>query len=76
MVAPKDIIVTAPKKLWCSKRSKRVRDLAAKHHFGVYVNGIQGDITVTSYGEDYTISTEKKGETRCAKDTNKQVAQQ
>jgi competence protein ComEC len=72
-VAPRDIIVTAPQKLWCSKRSKRIRDLAAKHHYGVYVNGFQGDITVTSCSEGYTITTQKKVPPLCPKtksDTN------
>jgi competence protein ComEC len=74
-VSPGDIIVTAPQRLWCSKRSKRVRDLAEKYHYGVYVNGIQGNITVASCGKSYTISTEKRGDTHCTKDTNKQAAQ-
>jgi len=67
-VAPRDIIVTSPRDLWCSKRSKRIRDLAAKHHYGVYVNGIQGNITVTSCGNSYTIQTEKKRAPVCESD--------
>ena len=64
-VAPRDIIVTAPQRLWCSKRSKRIRDLAEKHHYGVYVNGFQGDITVVSCEDGYHIVTQKRDKPRC-----------
>ena len=70
IVAPKDIIVTAPQNLWCSKRSKRIRDLAAKKHYGVYVNGFQGDITVVSCGSGYSIRTEKSIKPECKKENS------
>lgn len=71
MVDPRDIIVTAPQKLWCAKRSKRIRDLAATQHYGVYVNGIQGSITVTSCGKEYRITTEKSAKVHCPSDREK-----
>jgi len=71
--APRDIIITAPQYLWCSKRSNRIRDLAAKHHYGTYVNGIHGHITVTSCGDSYTITTEKKVKELCPGGTEKDV---
>ena len=72
-VSPKDIVVTSPHDLWCSKRSKRIRTLAAEKKYGVYVNGIQGHITVTSDGKTYTIATEKNVKELCKSGANKEV---
>jgi competence protein ComEC len=58
-VSPKVLIVPSPKHLWFGKRSKRSRDLAIKNNYITYVNGFNQNITVTSDGTDYTISTER-----------------
>ncbi len=72
-VSPKDIIVTAPRDLWCSKRSDRVRTLSEEKKYGTYVNGIQGHITVTSDGKTYTVTTEKKVKELCRGGAKKEV---
>ncbi len=64
-VAPKDIIVTAPKMLWCDVRSQRIRTLAKEKRYGTYVNGFQGDITVISDGKTYSITTQKEAAPLC-----------
>lgn len=57
-VSPKVLIVPSPKHLWFSKRSKRTRDLAIDHNYTTYVNGYNKHITITSDGENYSISTD------------------
>ena len=58
-VKPKVLIVPAPKHIWWSKRSKRLRDLARVKGYKVYVNGFNGNIVVTSDGKDYQITTDR-----------------
>jgi competence protein ComEC len=64
-VSPKEVIVTAPKKLWCSQRCKDTRAFVKKEHYQTYVNGFHGDITVTSYNNKYIITTEKSPKELC-----------
>ncbi len=61
-VNPKLFIVPAPKRLWFSDRSKRIREFAEKSGYKTYVNGVHGHITVKSWGERYSVETEKEGE--------------
>jgi competence protein ComEC len=61
-VNPKVFIVPAHKKLWFSDRSKRIRELAEKSGYATYVNGVHGHITVKSWGEKYSVETEKEGD--------------
>ena len=65
-VSPRDIIITAPKYLWCDKRSERIRSLAVKQHYGTYINGYHGHIAVISNGNNYTIATEKTPKKICS----------
>lgn len=64
-VSPKALIVPAQKSLWCSKRSKRTRELSKKYHYTTYINGFHGHITVHSYNNQYNITTEKKPKNIC-----------
>ena len=64
-VSPKVVIVPGPKYLWCSDRSKRARKLVEDNNYTAYINGFHGNITVTSDGEKYTISTEYSPEKIC-----------
>ena len=73
-VSPKDIIVTAPANLWCDKRSKRIRDLAKANHYGTYINGFQGNITVKSCHGSYVITTEKQVKNFCMNESDKKKA--
>ena len=65
MASKAEIIVTAPQALWCSQRCKDIRDFAKKEHYQTYVNGFNGDITVTSYNNKYIITTEKSPKELC-----------
>jgi competence protein ComEC len=58
-VAPAHALVPAPKELWLSKRSERVRKWFLNNDIPVYVNGISGHVTVAVNGNNLTIQTEK-----------------
>jgi competence protein ComEC len=58
-VEAKVLIVPAPKHIWWSKRSKRMRDIARKKGYETYVNGFHGNIVVTTDGETYSIKTDR-----------------
>jgi competence protein ComEC len=58
-VDAKVLIVPAPKHIWWSKRSKRMRDIAREKGYDTYVNGFHGNIVVTSDGETYSIKTDR-----------------
>jgi len=64
-VSPKTLIVPTTTNLWCSDRCKRIRELAQKKGYEVYVNGFHGDITVTSHDNKTIISTEKSPKVLC-----------
>lgn len=55
-VNAKTIIVPAPKELWLSERSARARQLTKDRK--VYVNGIDGNISVLSDGNIFSIRSE------------------
>lgn len=57
-VAAKVLIVPTTKNLWESKRAQRARDYVKEHGMKAFVNGIHGDIKVTSNHEGYVIETE------------------
>jgi competence protein ComEC len=57
-VHPKAVLVPAPKALWLSIRSKRIRNYFADHHIPAYVSGIDGDVTVTMTETGFTIESE------------------
>jgi len=57
-VSPKVLIVPSPKHLWLSKRSQRLREFAKLNGYKTYINGIHGNITVTSDGSTFSIKTE------------------
>ena len=52
------IIVPTPKELWLSERSARGRQLTKEKK--VYINGIEGDITVVSDGNKFSVSSAKQ----------------
>lgn len=54
-VRPTVMIVQSPKRLWLSERSHRVRLLADTCK--TFVNGLDGDIVIESYGYSYRITT-------------------
>jgi len=64
-VDPKVVIVPAPTYLWCSDRDKMARELSKKNNYKTFINGFHGDITVTSYNNQYNITTEKKPKNIC-----------
>lgn len=54
-VSPKLALVPAPKDLWLSDRSKRIRDYFAGKNVPVLVSGIDGDVTVILYKDKYEV---------------------
>ena len=56
-VSPDYGLVPAPKYLWLSDRSRRIRDWFKKKHIPVFINGLNGDIAVIVRGNSYTIKT-------------------
>jgi len=54
-VSPKMALVPAPKNLWLSDRSKRIRDYFSSKHIPVLVSGIDGDVTVILYEDRYDV---------------------
>jgi len=58
-VAPKYALVPAPKHLWLSKRSERIRNWFLNNKIPVYVNGISGNIQVSVNGNNLTVTSEK-----------------
>ncbi len=58
-VNPKILIIPSPKNLWCSKRSSRIRNLAKKNGYKVYINRFHWTITVISNNGKITVKTER-----------------
>lgn len=54
-VAPKLALVPAPKNLWLSERSKRIRDYFSNKHIPVLISGIDGDVTIMLFKDKYEI---------------------
>jgi len=54
-VSPKLALVPAPKGLWLSDRSKRIRDYFSSKNIPVLVSGIDGDVTVILYEDRYEV---------------------
>lgn len=57
-VNPKAALVPAPKGLWVSLRSKRIRDFFATHHIPTYVSGIHGNVTVVMSARGFAIQAQ------------------
>jgi len=57
-VDAKVTIVPAPEHLYASKRSKRTRDYVKDNNIAVYVNGIDGHITITSKDNGFSVDTQ------------------
>ncbi len=57
-VDAKVTIVPAPEHLYASKRSKRTRDYVKDNNVVVYVNGIDGHITITSKDNGFSVDTQ------------------
>lgn len=58
-VSPKLALVPAPKGLWLSDRSKRIRDYFSGKNIPVLVSGIDSDVTVVLYENRYEVVTRK-----------------
>lgn len=56
-VHPKAVLVPAPKALWLSIRSKRIRTYFSEHHIPAYVSGIDGDVVVSLWDGGFSIET-------------------
>jgi len=59
-VNPKIMVVTAPKTLWLSERSKRCRSLASR--YPARVNGMDGHVVVKSDGYSFSVETQWHGD--------------
>ena len=57
-VHPKAALVPAPRSLWLSDRSKRIRDYFAEQKIPAFVSGIDGNVTVVMTKQGFTIRTE------------------
>ena len=57
-VNPKAALVPAPKVLWLSIRSKRIRTYFGDRHIPTYVSGIDGDVTVSMSDGGFQVETE------------------
>jgi beta-lactamase superfamily II metal-dependent hydrolase len=58
-VGAKAALVSAPKKLWRSPRSLRVRNYFINHEVPFYVSGVRGHVTATLTKAGYSIETER-----------------
>ena len=54
-------LVPAPRDLWLSIRSKRVRDFFDAAQVPAYISGIHGMVTVRLMADDFEVSVEKRG---------------
>jgi competence protein ComEC len=61
-VSAKQFIVPAPANFWNIDwdRTKRVKEYAQEHNITTYITGINGNITITSYDNQYNITIERK----------------
>jgi competence protein ComEC len=58
-VGARAVLVPAPKALWISARSMRVRNYFMEHKTPVYVSGLDGSVTVTLTDHGYQVETER-----------------
>ncbi len=58
-VGAKAVLISSPKSLWESARSKRTRDYFHDHNVPVFVTGLNGTITVRLRPDGYTVETER-----------------
>ncbi|MDB6127062.1 MAG: hypothetical protein JWM35_958 [Verrucomicrobia bacterium] len=58
-VGAKAVLVPAPKLLWESARSMRIRNYFIEHHVPTYVSGLRGNVTVTLTSQGYSVETER-----------------
>ena len=59
VVNPGVLVVPAPEWLWNSERCQRIRKWATAHSVGIYVNGVNGNIVVSSDGQRIAVETDK-----------------
>jgi competence protein ComEC len=60
-VQPQAVLVPAPKALWLSIRSKRIRSYFSEHNIPAYVSGVHGDVIVTIQQDGFSVATESTG---------------
>ena len=58
-VGARAVLVPAPKVLWASARSMRIRNFFLEHKIPAYVSGVNGEITVLLTNEGYSIEKER-----------------
>jgi beta-lactamase superfamily II metal-dependent hydrolase len=58
-VAPRAALVPAPRGLWVSARSMRIRNYFLDRKIPVYVSGVNGIVTVTIRSNGYVVETER-----------------
>lgn len=58
-VGARAVLVPAPKLLWESPRSMRIRNYFIEHHIPTYVSGLRGNVTVTLTTKGYSVETER-----------------
>lgn len=64
-INPDILIIPSPAKLWCSRRSSRIRTLARDPKYTSYINGFHGHISVFSDGKKISVKTEHTPVTLC-----------
>jgi beta-lactamase superfamily II metal-dependent hydrolase len=58
-VNPKIAMISSPKELWFSLRSKRSRDYFSEHQIPAYITGIHGTVTVEMTASGFEIKAER-----------------
>jgi hypothetical protein len=58
-VGAKAVLVPAPKSIWESARSMRIRNYFIENNVPTYVSGLKGNVTVTLTDQGYQVETER-----------------
>ena len=58
-VGAKAVLVPAPKNLWASGRSMRIRNYFIEHHIPTYVSALRGNVTAVLTATDFRIESER-----------------
>jgi competence protein ComEC len=58
-VGAKAVLVPAPKNLWASGRSMRIRNYFIERHIPTYVSALRGNVTAVLTATDFRIESER-----------------
>ena len=58
-VGARAVLVPAPKNLWASGRSMRIRNYFIEHHIPTYVSALRGNVTAVLTATDFRIESER-----------------